>query len=55
MLVHFHIYFSSELRSLMLHREKGGGKSDGDVGLLHGDKFGYLGQLGCKSSWKKKD
>ena len=32
----------------MLHRERGG--SDGDVGLLHGDKYGYLGQLGCKSN-----
>ena len=51
MLVHIHIYFSSELRSLT-HRggkKRGGGGSDGDVGLLHSDNYGYLGHFGCKS------
>ena len=51
MLVHIHIYFSSELRSLTHHGGKkgGGGGSDGDVGLLHSDNYGYLGHFGCKS------
>ena len=49
MLVHIHIYFSSELRSLTHHGGKKGGGSDGDVGLLHSDNYGYLGHFGCKS------
>ena len=51
MLVHIHIYFSSELRSLTHHggKKRGGGGSDGDVGLLHSDNYGYLGHFGCKS------
>ena len=49
MLVHIHIYFSSELRSLTHRGGKKRGGSDGDVGLLHSDNYGYLGHFGCKS------